>query len=77
MLTNPQARVPDGVTVALEVLVRNCTLVSQLFDDSPGRASQHNEHEPLRFAEEVMRYHEHYRPHDVADLTYERIENTG
>jgi hypothetical protein len=68
---------PDGVEVAIENLANARAMIARHFDEpsqQPGVAR--DDPEPsLTF--EIMHYHDVYRPHDTADLIYERSDNVG
>jgi len=68
---------PEGIEAAIENLANATAMVSRHFDEpsqQPGVARDDAE-QNLTF--EIMHYHEAFRPHESADLIYERSDDAG
>jgi len=68
---------PDGVDVAIDNLARYSAMISRSLDEPSERPATETDESPPHLSEEIMRYHDSYQPHDVADLVYERIDHAG
>lgn len=68
---------PDGVDVAIENLARYSAMISRSFDEPLERPATEASESMPNLSEEIMRYHESYRPHEVADLVFERLDHAG
>ena len=64
---------PDGVEVAIAKHRRDCELISTLFAGSQPSSSGNS----ARLTEEIMRYHNKYQPHELADVIYERADDAS
>ena len=66
---------PDGVEAAIEDRAMNSEMVSRNFDERSDYPSPDAEDSPPHLSEEIMRYHDAYQPHEMADLVYERPDH--
>lgn len=62
---------PDGVDVAIDNLAAYSAMISRSLDEPSERPATEAEDSPPHLSQEIMHYHDTYRPHDVADLIYE------
>lgn len=67
---------PDGVDAAIDNLVMSAAMSSRHFDDAEN-AVAHGDDALPHLANEIMRYHDSYRPYETADLIFERHGDTG
>lgn len=68
---------PEGIDAAIETLSYYSSMVSRALDDRsdlPGPTADESQPE---LSEEIMRYHEQYEPHEIADLVYEKLDHVG
>ena len=62
---------PEGVDAAVNAIAQYSEMVSRSLDDRSDLPNPVDESQP-DLPEEIMRYHEQYEPHEMADLVYER-----
>lgn len=68
---------PEGVDAAIDNLATYSAMVSQAFDEPSERPAAEGSESAPHLSEEIMRYHDSYHPHEVADLVYERALHGG
>jgi hypothetical protein len=66
---------PEGVDAAIEELASNTAMISRYFDEPSEHAGFDGGEAAPHLTLELMHYHDAHRPHELADLVYERGED--
>jgi hypothetical protein len=73
----PECVFPDGLPAAIAEHRRNAALLARFESGEPVGAGAQVAEVQHSLTEEIMRYHDDYRPHEVADLVFERSDHAS